>query len=95
MDAALIAALPAYTAVVVLACRHYWAHRCAECAYRHRDTHPTGRHRARRTTPPTAPAPALPAGTDPDATAPTIPAQPYVSPYPRPDEYARRARPVP
>lgn len=67
MHAALIAALlPAYTTAVTLAARHYWAHRCAECAYRHRGPHSTGRHRADRL--------ALPPGTDPDATAPALPA---------------------
>ncbi|HEX5497341.1 MAG TPA: hypothetical protein VFX70_22490 [Mycobacteriales bacterium] len=69
MDAALIALLPAYTATVVLTCRHYWAHRCAECAYRNRVTHTPGRHRPDRVALPARPAPAilpaLPAGTDP------------------------------
>lgn len=56
----LLALLPAYTAGVALACRHYWAHRCAECAYRSRTAHAAGRHRARSPFPVT-PIPSRPA----------------------------------
>lgn len=83
MHAALIAALPAYTTAVALACRRYWARRCAECAYRSRTAHPAGRHRARpalpvtparrRPAPPRAPGVSgLPAS----RTTPTRPALP-------------------
>lgn len=65
MHAALLAALPAYTALLVLASRHHWAHRCAECGWKHRQPHLTGRHRGDRL--------ALPPNTDPEATTPTLP----------------------
>ena len=42
MTAAVVAALACYTLALVWACRRRWAHRCAECAYRHRPA----RHRA-------------------------------------------------
>lgn len=71
MDAVLIVAFwLVSTITVVLACRHRWTHRCAECAWRHRETHPTGRHRADRL--------ALPA--DPDATSPMLSAAPHRHP---------------
>lgn len=70
MHAALLAALPAYTAAVALACRRYWARRCAECAYRSRTAHPAGRHRAR----------ALPV--NPTRRRPALPRAPRVSGLP-------------
>ena len=78
MDAALIIGLFTYTGTVVLVCRSRWAHRCAECAYRRRDTHTTGRHRAHRPAPPTAPIPALPAPPAGTVTTPMHPARPYL-----------------
>lgn len=72
---------------VVVACRRRWAHRCAECGWRHREAHTTGRHRARRLALPAGSSgtDALPPALDPDATSPMLPApaHPCPSPYPR------------
>ena len=51
MDAALMIAVLTYTAAVVLICRSRWAHRCAECAWRHRRTLKSLAHRANRPAP--------------------------------------------
>ena len=88
MDAALMIAVLTYTAAVVLICRSRWAHRCAECAWRHRRTHTTGRHRANRMSLPAPPTDAdtlRPAAGDPDATSPMLPSppRPCPNPYPR------------